>query len=155
MVKSSGEISGKIDQETRFCITSLVMLAHLIGPAIRSHWAIENSLHWVMNMLLREDECRVRSYHEPANFATITHMAHNPLRKAPGKASMRSIRMAAGWDDHFLTSLATAKKFHPIPLAPTRAYPNSNTSQLATHGLRPVVAPLESLPGPTGIRHPR
>jgi predicted transposase YbfD/YdcC len=44
MVESSREISGKIEQEKRFYITSLVMLAHLVGPAVRSHWAIENSL---------------------------------------------------------------------------------------------------------------
>jgi predicted transposase YbfD/YdcC len=47
IVDSSREISGKIEQETRFYITSLVMLAHLIRPAVRSHWAVENSLHWV------------------------------------------------------------------------------------------------------------
>jgi predicted transposase YbfD/YdcC len=85
MVESSREISGKIEQETRFYLTSLAMLTHLIGPAIRGHWAIENSLHWVMDMLFRDDECRVRTYHAPANFTTIKHMAHNLLRKASGK----------------------------------------------------------------------
>jgi len=108
MVESSREISGKIEQETRFYLTSLVMLAHLIGPAVRSHWAIENSLHWVMDMLFRDDECRVRTNHAPANFTTIKHMAHNLLRKASGKSSMRSRRKAAGWDDDFLASLVTA-----------------------------------------------
>jgi predicted transposase YbfD/YdcC len=78
MVESSREISGKIEQETRFYLTSLLMLAHLIGPAIRSHWAIENSLHWVMDMLFRDDECRVRTNHAPANFTPIKHMAHKP-----------------------------------------------------------------------------
>jgi predicted transposase YbfD/YdcC len=108
MVESSREISGKIEQETRLYITSLVMLAHLIGPAVRSHWAIENSLHWVLDMLFRDDECRVRTNHAPANFTTIKHMAHNLLRKASGKSSMRSRRKAAGWDDDFLASLVTA-----------------------------------------------
>src|SRR5271157_2540204 len=108
MVESSREISGKIEQDTRFYITSLVMLAHLIGPAVRSHWAIENSLHWVMDMLFRDDECRVRTNHAPANFTTIKHMAHNLLRKASGKSSMRRRRKAAGWDDDFLASLVTA-----------------------------------------------
>jgi predicted transposase YbfD/YdcC len=107
MVESSREISGKIEQETRLYITSLVMLAHLIGPAVRSHWAIENSLHWVLDMLFRDDECRVRTNHAPANFTTIKHMAHNLLRKASGKSSMRSRRKAAGWDDDFLASLVT------------------------------------------------
>jgi predicted transposase YbfD/YdcC len=107
MVESSREISGKIEQETRFYLTSLVMLAHLIGPVIRSHWAIENSLHWVMDMLFRDDECRVRTNHAPANFTTIKHMAHNLLRRASGKTSLRSRRKAAGWDDDFLASLVT------------------------------------------------
>jgi predicted transposase YbfD/YdcC len=108
MVESSREISGKIEQETRFYITSLVMLAALLGPLVRSHWAIENSLHWVLDMLFRDDECRVRTNHAPANFTTIKHMAHNLLRKASGKTSMRSRRKAAGWDDDFLASLVTA-----------------------------------------------
>src|SRR5208283_5481170 len=105
MVESSREISGKIEQETRFYLTSLVMLAHLIGPAVRSHWAIENSLHWVMDMLFRDDECRVRTNHAPANFTTIKHMAHNLLRTATGKDSMRLRRKVAAWDDDFLAAL--------------------------------------------------
>ena len=108
MVESSREISGKIEQETRFYITSLVMLAHLLGPVARSHWAIENSRHWVMDRLFREDECRVRTDHAPANFTTIQHMAHNLLRRDPGKNALRSRRKAAGWDDDFLASLVTA-----------------------------------------------
>jgi predicted transposase YbfD/YdcC len=105
MVESSREISGKTETETRFYITSLVMLAHLLGPVVRSHWAIENSLHWVLDMVFRDDECRVRTEHAPANFTTIKHMAHNLLRQAPGKNSLRSRRKAAGWDDEFLASL--------------------------------------------------
>jgi predicted transposase YbfD/YdcC len=108
MVESSREISGRIQQETRFYITSLVMLAHLVGPAVRSHWSIENSLHWVMDMVFRDDECRVRTNHAPANFTTIKHMAHNLLRKASGKTSLRSRRQAATWDDDFLAGLVTA-----------------------------------------------
>jgi predicted transposase YbfD/YdcC len=107
MVESSREISGKIEIETRFYITSLVMLAHLLGPVIRSHWAIENSLHWVLDMVFRDDECRVRMEHAPANFTTIKHMALNLLRRSPGKTSLRGRRKAAGCDDDFLASLIT------------------------------------------------
>jgi predicted transposase YbfD/YdcC len=107
MVESSREISGKVETETRFYITSLVMLAHLLGPVIRSHWAIENSLHWVLDMVFRDDECRVRTAHAPANFTTIKHMSLNLLRRAPGKNSLRGRRKAAGWDDEFLASLIT------------------------------------------------
>ena len=107
MVESSREISGKVETETRFYITSLVMLAHLLGPVVRSHWAIENSLHWVLDMVFRDDECRLRTEHAPANFTTIKHMALNLLRRAPGKNSLRGRRKAAGWDDEFLASLIT------------------------------------------------
>jgi predicted transposase YbfD/YdcC len=108
MVESTREIAGKTEQETRFYITSLVLLAHLLGPVIRSHWAIENSLHWVMDMVFRDDECRVRTNHAPANFTTIKHMAHNLLRRPSGKDSFRVRRKIAGWDDDFLASLVTA-----------------------------------------------
>jgi predicted transposase YbfD/YdcC len=96
VVESSREISGKIEQETRYYITSLVMLAALLGPAVRSHCAIENSLHWVMDMVFRDDERRVRTDHAPANFTTIKHMALNLLKRPPGKQSLRGRRKAAG-----------------------------------------------------------
>lgn len=105
IVESSREISGKIERETRYYITSLVMLAVLLGPIVRGHWAIENSLHWVMDMLFRDDECRVRTNHAPANFTTIKHMALNLLRRPAGKQSLRGRRKAASWDDDFLASL--------------------------------------------------
>jgi predicted transposase YbfD/YdcC len=108
IVESTREAGGVIEHDTRFYITSLVMLAHLLGPVIRSHWAIENSLHWVMDMVFRDDECRVRTDHAPTNFTTIKHMACNLLRRPSGKDSLRVRRKVAGWDDEFLASLVTA-----------------------------------------------
>ena len=108
MVESTREIGEKIEQETRFYITSLAWLANQLGPVIRGHWAIENSLHWVMDMIFRDDECRVRTDHAPANFTTLKHMAHNLIRKAPGKDSLRVRRKIAAWDDDFLVSLVAA-----------------------------------------------
>jgi predicted transposase YbfD/YdcC len=105
MVESSRETNGKTEHETRFYLTSLVMVAALVGPIVRSHWSIENSLHWVMDMMFRDDECRVRTDHAPANFTTIRHMAHNLLRTATSKDSMRLRRKVAAWDDDFLASL--------------------------------------------------
>jgi len=108
MVESSREIGDKIERETRFYITSLVLLAYAIGPIIRSHWAIENSLHWVLDMIFRDDECRIRTEHAPANFTTLKHMAHNLIRNAKGKHSFRLKRKFAGWNDDFLASLIAA-----------------------------------------------
>src|ERR1039458_9522339 len=108
VVESRREINGKITDETRFYITSLVMLAAVVGPMIRAHWAIENSLHWVMDMVFRDDECRVRTDNAPANFATCRHIAYNLTRKAPGKDSIRLRRKTAAWDDDFLACLIAA-----------------------------------------------
>lgn len=108
VVESQREINGKITNETRYYITSLVLLANAIGPMLRAHWAIENSLHWVMDMVFRDDESRVRTDNAPANFATCRHIAYNLTRKAPGKDSIRLRRKTAGWDDEYLASLVAA-----------------------------------------------
>ena len=108
MIESTREIGEEIERETRFYITSLVLLAYALGPIIRSHWAVENSLHWVMDMIFRGDECRIRTDHAPANFTTLKHMAHNLIRKAPGKDSLRLKRKIAAWDDDFLAGLIAA-----------------------------------------------
>jgi len=108
MVENTRELADKVERETRFYITSLAWLAIQLGPAIRSHWAVENSLHWVMDMIFRDDECRVRTDHAPANFTTLRHMALNLIRKAPSKDSLRLKRKVAAWDDDFLASLIAA-----------------------------------------------
>jgi predicted transposase YbfD/YdcC len=108
MVESTREMADKTERETRLYITSLVWLAHLMGPVVRGHWSVENSLHWVMDMLFRDDECRIRTDHAPANFTTLKHIAHNLIRRAPGKDSLRLKRKVAGWDDEFLASLIAA-----------------------------------------------
>ena len=105
IVESRREIDGKIERQTRLYITSLLLLAAQLGSIVRSHWAVENSLHWVMDMVFRDDECRVRTDHAPANFTTIKHMALNLLRNAKGKDSLRLRRKVAAWDDDFLASL--------------------------------------------------
>ena len=107
LVESTREIGEKIERETRLYISSLNLPAAQLGPIIRSHWAVENSLHWVMDMVFRDDECRVRTDHAPANFTTIKHMAQNLIRRAPGKDSLRLRRKVAAWDDDFLASLIT------------------------------------------------
>jgi predicted transposase YbfD/YdcC len=108
MVESVREIGTAIERETRFYITSLVLPASDLGPIVRGHWAVENGLHWVLDMTFRDDECRVRTDHAPANFTTIKHMALNLIRRAPGKDSIRLRRKVAAWDDEFLARLIAA-----------------------------------------------
>ncbi len=108
MAESTRELHEKTERETRFYITSLTLPAETVGPMIRDHWAIENALHWVMDMVFRDDECRVRTENAPSNFVTLKHMANNLIRRAPGKDSQRLKRMTALWDDDFLASLIEA-----------------------------------------------
>jgi predicted transposase YbfD/YdcC len=108
MVESIREIGGgKTEQETRFYISSLAANAERQGDAIRSHWGVE-SHHWVMDMVFRDDECRIRKANAPANFATIKHIASNLMRRLAGKHSMRVKRRLAAWDDDYLASLLSA-----------------------------------------------
>ena len=108
MVDSRRELGDKIEHETRFYITSLSVPASQMGPLVRDHWAVENSLHWVMDMVFRDDECRLRTEHAPANFTTLKHIALNLIRRAKSKDSIRLRRKVAAWDDDFLASLVTA-----------------------------------------------
>ena len=109
MVESCREMAGKSERESRFYITSLPALAERIGSAIRGHWGIENGLHWVMDMVFRDDECRIRKHNAPANFTTVKHMASNLLRQAPGTDSLRVKRKVAAWDDDYLAAILARK----------------------------------------------
>ncbi len=102
MICSTREFEGKHECETRYFISSLPAHAEKLAGAIRSHWAIENSLHWVMDMVFRDDECRIRKHNAPANFAVVKHIAANLLRATPGNESMRVKRKMTNWDDDFL-----------------------------------------------------
>jgi len=108
MVESQREFRDKVERETRYYITSTILPAELSGPMIRDHWAIENSLHWVLDMTFRDDERRIRTENAPSNFTTLNHMANNLFRKAPGKDSLRMRRHTAAWDDDYLVSLIAA-----------------------------------------------
>ena len=108
IVQSTREIGDKVERETRFYITSLTLPAVHIAAFVRAHWAVENSLHWVMDMVFRDDECRLRTDNAPANFTTLKHIALNLIRRATTKDSIRLRRKVAAWDDEFLVSLVAA-----------------------------------------------
>ncbi len=95
--------NGQTTMEFRYYITSIESNAKKIAEAVRGHWGIENSLHWVLDIAFREDECRIRKDHAPANFATLRHMALNLLRKENSKRrSIKTKRLRAGWDMNYL-----------------------------------------------------
>ena len=72
---------------------------------IRSHWGVENRLHWVLDMTFREDEQRKRANHAANNFAIVRKIALNLLKKDKGKESLRSKRLKAAWNKQFTIEL--------------------------------------------------
>lgn len=96
------EIGTKKSEETRYYISSKNFEVQDFSDAVRGHWGIENSLHWVMDIVFRDDECRAREKNASANFVTLKHITLNMLKSLPVKKSMRVRRKRAGWDDAFL-----------------------------------------------------
>ncbi len=98
MVESTRELHEKTERETRFYITSLTLPAETVGPMIRDHWAIENALHWVMDMVFRDDECRVRTQKRAREFRHA--QAHgeqaDPARPRKGLAAPQAHDRALG-----------------------------------------------------------
>jgi predicted transposase YbfD/YdcC len=107
MIRSERRIGEKVETESRYYILSKSLPAAQFAQAVRSHWGIENSVHWVLDTAFREDESRVRAGYAAENLATLRHMALNLLKKYPSKkgSSIRTRRLRAGWDTNYLRRL--------------------------------------------------
>jgi predicted transposase YbfD/YdcC len=99
---------GKETIETRYYISSLEVGVKLFAHAVRSHWGIENSCHWCLDMTYREDESRIRDPHIRENFAWLNRFTLSLLKQHPGKESIAMKRRACGWSDAFLAEVLTA-----------------------------------------------
>jgi predicted transposase YbfD/YdcC len=108
VIEAVREIGPKTERETRYYVTSSQLRADRLGAIVRDHWAVENSLHWVMDMTFRDDECRIRTENAPENFVTLKHMAVNLARRKKGKDSVRLTLKTAAWDDDYLAKLIAA-----------------------------------------------
>jgi predicted transposase YbfD/YdcC len=73
----------------------------VFGHAVRSHWGVENSLHWVLDVIFREDDSRIRTGYGAENFNVIRQIALNLLKKEASKLSIKRKRFVAGLDDFF------------------------------------------------------
>ena len=106
MVEATRTIGATSTTQTRYYISSLLSDAKLFGAAVRNHWGIENSLHWVLDIAFREDESRIRKDNAPANFAILRHIALNLLkREASLKRGIKGKRLKAGWDEAYLSKV--------------------------------------------------
>lgn len=98
--------TGASERETRYYISSLPPEATRLNRAIRQHWGIENSLHWVLDVGFHEDQSRKRAGHAAQNFSLINRIALNLLRHNKStKVGTRGKRLLAGWDNNFLLRL--------------------------------------------------
>jgi len=95
----------KVQEETAFFISSLSNDAKTILNATRQHWAIENSLHWVLDVTFREDDSRIRAGNSPQNMTVLRHLALNILKNDKSKGSIRNKRYKAALNTTFLEQL--------------------------------------------------
>jgi len=104
MVKSERTVIGEeTTVKYRYFISSLDSDAQLILHAVRTHWGIENKVHWVLDIAFREDDCRVRKGNGAENFAVLRHLALNLLKHEKSlKCGIKAKRKKAGWDHDYL-----------------------------------------------------
>jgi len=96
-----------VEQETAYYISSLPPNAQQLLDAIRQHWGVENSLHWVLDVTFREDDSRIRKDNADQNFAVLRHIALNILKRDTSKSSLKQKRYRAALNDSFLLQLLT------------------------------------------------
>jgi predicted transposase YbfD/YdcC len=94
--------NGKETAETRYYISSLAVSVKQFAHAVRSHWGIENSCHWSLDMTYREDESRIREPHLRENFAWLNRFTLSLLKQHPGKDSTVMKRRSCGWSETFM-----------------------------------------------------
>jgi len=103
MVQSERRIGEESTVKRRYFISSLKSDAKLLLHAVRTHWEIENKVHWVLDIAFREDDCRIRKGNGAENFAVLRHIALNLLRREKtSKGSLKGRRKKAGWDNDYL-----------------------------------------------------
>jgi predicted transposase YbfD/YdcC len=108
LVESRREIGAEVSVDTRLFITSLPCDGVRFAQAVRHHWGIENSLHWVLDVSFDEDACRIRKDQGAQSFSVLRHIALNLLRRERHhKRGIKARRKRAGWDRGYLLQVLT------------------------------------------------
>ena len=105
MVESRIERGDKIETERRSYISSRLLSAAAFAEAARGHWAIENKLHWNLDVTFGEDQSRLRTGHGATNMAVVRHFALNLVRQVADKRSIKRRRKRAAWDPKYLLEI--------------------------------------------------
>ena len=107
-IRAERRIGDKVTVDIRYYISSLPGNAQQVLAASRSHWGVE-SLHWILDVAMNEDACRVRHGNADANFAVLRHLAVNLLHQEKTvKQGIKGKRLRAGWDEAYLVSVLAA-----------------------------------------------
>ena len=101
------ELPTKTTTETAYYLLSTPVSAERCNEVVRSHWGIENRLHWRLDVIMNEDQARNRKGNGPYNLAILRHMALNSMQKDKAKVSLRGKFKKAAWDDAYLARLLT------------------------------------------------
>jgi predicted transposase YbfD/YdcC len=106
MVEATREMNDQVSTEKRYYISSLAPDAKQANEVVRSHWGIENSVHWVLDVAFREDDLRVRVGNAPENLALVRKLTHNLLKHETSlKVGIQSKRLNAAWDRQYLLKI--------------------------------------------------
>lgn len=109
-IRSTRELKNKVTLEYRYYLSSMPCNAVKALAATRSHWAVENSLHWVLDMSFGDDQSRIRKDNAPMNMAIVKHATLNLINKfKPPRQTIKRLRKLAGWDDNVLSSIIAQK----------------------------------------------
>lgn len=104
-VTATREIGGRATTTSRYYIASRPLSAADLNRLVRGHWGIENRLHWVLDVVMNEDQARARKDNAPENLALLRRLALNIIKRNTDKGSNRLKFKRAGWDDRFLEKL--------------------------------------------------
>lgn len=103
MVEATREVGDKLSCETRYYLTSLPVAATRLAGAVRGHWSVENSCHWVLDVVFGDDDCRVRTGHAAENFALLRRLANSLLQQEKtAKVGIANKRFKAALDHRYL-----------------------------------------------------
>lgn len=105
IIEATREKNEKVEENTRFYLSSEKATSYQFNRHVRGHWSVENNLHWQLDVTFREDQSRIRKDNAPENMTTLRKIALQLLNQMPDKKSVKSKRKVAGWNDEYLLEI--------------------------------------------------